>query len=99
MKNTTLVYDAKRLIGRKYSDHVVQTDKKGWMFEVVKSDGSDDKPLIQVKFDGAPPKLYQTEQISAFILAYLKEQAEKFVGYNVSAVDTIITVPAYFNDS
>merc|ERR1712164_158674 len=49
-KNT--VFDAKRLIGRKFGDQVVQKDIKLWPFKVESTGGSEDKPIIAVKHKG-----------------------------------------------
>lgn len=75
------VYDAKRLIGRKFSDPEIQEDMKIWSFAVAQ--GAGDKPLIKVTHK-KEEKFYHAEQISAFILAKMKEIAEKFVGAKVS---------------
>ncbi len=91
-KNT--VYDAKRLIGRKFSDKIVQDDVKLWPFE-VKGD-KNDKPLIVVDSMGAKEEL-QAEQITAMLLERMKETAEEYLGEKVT--QAVITVPAYFNDS
>ena len=88
------VFDAKRLIGRKFSDPVVQRDMKHWPFKVV--GGPDDKPLIEVSFMGEN-KRFHPEEISAMVLTKMKETAESFLGQKIS--DAVITVPAYFNDS
>ncbi|OQR88359.1 heat shock 70 kDa protein, partial [Thraustotheca clavata] len=91
-KNT--VFDAKRLIGRKYHDSVVQSDIKHWPFKVTA--GEDDKPLITVQFKGEQ-KTFQPEEISSMVLTKMKEVAEAYIGTKVT--DVVITVPAYFNDS
>lgn len=88
------VYDAKRLIGRKFDDPIVQKDMKLWPFNVVK--GTDNKPLIQVKFKDKVEQ-YHPEQISSMILTKMKDTAEQYLGGTVK--DAVITVPAYFNDS
>ncbi|KAF4658699.1 70-kilodalton heat shock protein [Perkinsus chesapeaki] len=88
------VFDAKRLIGRKYDDPVVQHDMKMWPFKVVR--GSDDKPIIEVHYKGEL-KQFHAEEISSMVLGYMKETAEAFLGGKVK--DAVITVPAYFNDS
>ena len=88
------VFDSKRLIGRRYSDKVVQEDKKLWPFK-VKNDGND-KPIIEVKYLGRKTNFYP-EQISSMILQQLKENAEKYLGKKIN--DAVITVPAHFNDS
>ncbi|XP_055375883.1 heat shock 70 kDa protein cognate 2 [Condylostylus longicornis] len=90
-KNT--VFDAKRLIGRKYDDPKIQDDMKHWPFTVV-NDCS--KPKIQVEFKGEI-KRFAPEEISSMVLVKMKETAEVFLGGKV--VDAVITVPAYFNDS
>jgi L1 cell adhesion molecule like protein len=91
-KNT--IYDAKRLIGRKFSDQTVQDDVKLWPFAVVAGDS--DKPFIEVGGDGNQ-KRFQPEEISAMILTKMKETAEAYIGSPVKKA--VITVPAYFNDS
>lgn len=91
-KNT--VYDAKRLIGRKFSDPIVQSDMKLWGFKVV--DDGHDKPQICVNFKGEEKKFY-AEEISAMVLQKMKETVESYVGQEVK--DVVITVPAYFGDS
>lgn len=88
------VFDAKRLIGRKYQDKVVQSDIRHWPFEVVS--GPNDKPLIQVDYMGEK-KTYPAEQISSMVLTYMKQTAENYLGCQVQ--DAVITVPAYFNDA
>ncbi|CDI75486.1 hypothetical protein, conserved [Eimeria praecox] len=88
------VFDAKRLIGRKFDDPAVQTDMKHWPF-VVKA-GPGDKPLIEVHYQGAT-KTFHAEEISAMVLMKMKEIAEAFLGKDVK--EAVITVPAYFNDS
>ncbi|XP_013188166.1 heat shock protein 68 [Amyelois transitella] len=90
-KNT--VFDAKRLIGRKFDDPNVQQDIKHWPFEVV-SDGG--KPKIIVEYKGQK-KRFSPEEISSMVLTKMKETAETYLGAKVK--DAVITVPAYFNDS
>lgn len=91
-KNT--VFDAKRLIGRKYNDPIVQADKKLWPFDLVA--GDDGRPQIKVEFKGGT-KLFYPEEISAMVLTKMKETAEAYLGKKVK--NAVITVPAYFNDS
>lgn len=91
-KNT--VFDAKRLIGRKFSEKKVQEDLKDWSYEVVQ--GSGDKPMINVEFHGEK-KQFAPEEISSMVLVKMKEIAESFMGKTVK--DAVVTVPAYFNDS
>ena len=91
-KNT--VFDAKRLIGRKFTDPVVQQDARFWPFEVTS--GPQEKPQIQVMHQGEKHR-FNPEQISAMVLTKMKETAEDYLGKPVTSA--VITVPAYFNDS
>ena len=91
-KNT--VYDAKRLIGRKFNEAVVQEDIKLWSFNVTGD--SNNKPLINVKYKNED-KQFHPEEISAMVIQRLKETTESFLGHPLKKV--VITVPAYFNDS
>jgi heat shock protein 1/8 len=87
------VFDAKRLIGRKFNDAEVQADLKHFPFKVVDKDS---KPVIQVEFKG-DTKIFTPEEISSMILTKMKETAESYLGGNVE--NAVVTVPAYFNDS
>ncbi len=91
-KNT--VFDAKRLIGRKFDDSTVANDMTHWPFSV--SAGVGNKPQISVDFKGERAT-FQPEEISAMVLTKMKQTAEAFLGGEVK--DAVITVPAYFNDS
>lgn len=91
-KNT--VFDAKRLIGRKFNDPVVQKDMEHWPFKVI--EGKNGRPVIQVMFKGEQKELF-AEEISAMVLQKMKQTAEETLGRPVSKA--VITVPAYFNDS
>merc|ERR1712076_162257 len=88
------VFDAKRLIGRKHSDPIVQADIKLWPFKVISGQG--DKPMCVVNFQGEDKK-FHPEEISSMILTKMKETAEAYLGTKVN--DAVVTVPAYFNDS
>ncbi|XP_040997541.1 heat shock 70 kDa protein-like [Juglans microcarpa x Juglans regia] len=94
MNPENTVYDAKRLIGRRYSDHSVQNDMKLWPFKLIPGPG--DKPLIVVRHKGEEKK-FTPEEISSMILAKMREIAEAFLGQPIK--NAVITVPAYFNDS
>ena len=87
------IFDAKRLIGRKFNDPLVQSDRKNWPFEVVSENG---KPKIRVQYKGAA-KNFTPEEISAMVLTKMKEIAEAYLGQTIH--DAVVTVPAYFNDS
>lgn len=93
MNPENTVFDAKRLIGRKFTDHVVQQDKKHWPFKVVAKEN--DKPFIQVNYMGEV-KDFSPEEISAMVLIKMRETAENYLNRPVSSA--VITVPAYFND-
>ena len=88
------VFDAKRLIGRKFSDPLVQEDIKRYPFKVV-GDASDRPQIIVQTKDGE--KKYYPEEISAMLLQKMKQMVESYVGEEVK--DAVITVPAYFNDA
>jgi len=95
MNPTNTVYDAKRLIGRNFSDKVVQDDIKVWPFKVV-SDGESGKPVFEVQYR-EETKHFKPEEISAMILVHMKEIAETYIGEKVPSA--VVTVPAYFNDA
>lgn len=91
-KNT--VFDAKRLIGRKFDDTNIQSDIQHWPFHITAGNGN--KPMINVDFKGEQ-KSFLPEEISAMVLTKMKQTAEAYLGSEVK--DAVITVPAYFNDS
>jgi L1 cell adhesion molecule like protein len=91
-KNT--VFDAKRLIGRKFSEKQVQEDMKHWPFKVEQ--GAGDKPVIVVDYKGESKK-FHAEEISSMVLVKMKEIAEAYLSKTIK--NAVITVPAYFNDS
>lgn len=91
---TNTVFDAKRLIGRKFCDSIVQSDMKSWPFKVIGD--LNDKPMIFVNYNDEE-KHFAAEEISSMVLAKMAEIAEAYLGSTVK--DVVITVPAYFNDS
>ncbi|MBK1648280.1 molecular chaperone DnaK [Rhabdochromatium marinum] len=87
-KNT--LFAIKRLIGRRFEDHIVSKDKNMVPYQIVKADNGD----AWVEVNGkkmAPP------EVSAKVLQKMKSTAEDYLGESVS--EAVITVPAYFNDS
>lgn len=87
------IFDAKRLIGRKFTDKEVQRDVKMFPFKVVNVEG---KPCIEVSLkDGE--KIFQAEEVSAMVLTKMKETAEAYLGKDIK--HAVVTVPAYFNDA
>lgn len=94
MNPLNTVFDAKRLIGRKFSDPAVQSDMKHWPFKIISGPG--EKPMIRVDFKGER-KEFGAEEISSMVLVKMKETVESYLGDKVE--HAVITVPAYFNDS
>lgn len=93
MNPANTVFDAKRLIGRRFDDQKIQNDLKHWPFKVISEAG---KPKIEVDFQGER-KRFNPEEISSMILTKMKETAEAYL--QEKATGAVITVPAYFNDS
>ncbi|PNX75052.1 heat shock protein [Trifolium pratense] len=91
---TNTVFDVKRLIGRKFSDPIVQKDIRLWPFKVIS--GINDKPVITLKYAGQEKK-FRAEEISSMILTKMREVAEAYLQSPVK--NAVVTVPAYFNDS
>ena len=105
------MFDAKRLIGRKFDDQEVQADLKHFPFKVFNKTG---KPYIRVQYRGEEkefvsenaagtpifgtnPLVQSPEEISSMVLVKMKETAESYLGGTVT--NAVVTVPAYFNDS
>ncbi|EPY36343.1 heat shock 70kDa protein 1/8 [Strigomonas culicis] len=87
------IFDAKRMIGRKFDDPDLQSDMKHWPFKVTVKEG---KPVVQVEYQG-DTKSFSPEEISSMVLVKMKETAEAYLGEKVTKA--VVTVPAYFNDS
>jgi len=90
---TNTIFDAKRLIGRKFADSTVQSDMKHWPFEVIDVSGM---PKLKVEYKNEE-KTFTPEEVSSMVLTKMKETAEAYLGTEVK--DAVVTVPAYFNDS
>eukprot|EP00296_Roombia_truncata_P007573 JP446017.1.p2 GENE.JP446017.1~~JP446017.1.p2 ORF type:complete len:659 (+),score=356.78 JP446017.1:47-2023(+) len=93
MNPINTIFDAKRLIGRKFNDPIVQSDMKHWPFKVV-ADG--EKPMLMATYMGEEKK-FSPEEISSMVLVKMKDTAEAYLGTTVK--NAVVTVPAYFNDS
>ena len=94
MNSANTIFDAKRLIGRKFSEPLVQQDIKHWPFKVLS--GDNEKPKFEVEFKHET-KFFSAEEISSMVLIKMKEIAEAYLGREVK--NAVITVPAYFNDA
>nr|ABJ97378.1 heat shock protein 70 [Pinctada fucata] len=93
MNPSNTIFDAKRLIGRKFDDPNVQADMKHWPFTVVNESS---KPRIKVDYKGEN-KTFLAEEISSMVLTKMKETTEAYLGKTIN--NAVVTVPAYFNDS
>jgi heat shock protein 1/8 len=82
------VFDAKRLIGRRYNDAEVQADMKHYPFKIVDQGG---KPVVEVEFKGEN-KQFTPEEISSMILVKMRETAEAYLGGTVN--NAVITGPS-----
>jgi heat shock protein 1/8 len=92
----SLIYfaNAKRLIGRRFSDSLVQNDIELWPFKVI--EGHADKSMVAVTYKGEE-KQFPAKEISSMVLQKMHEIAEAHLGTTVKNV--VVIVPAYFNDS
>ena len=89
------IYDAKRLIGRRFNDKEVQEDIKRWPFK-VKKDLNSDRPVIEVTYKGEKKNFF-AEEISSIVLTKIKHYAQEHLGHEIR--EAVITCPAYFNDA
>ena len=86
MNPSNTVFDAKRLIGRKFDDPTVQSDMKYWPFAVI---NQATKPKIKVDYKNES-KTFFPEEISSMVLVKMKETAEAYLG-KVCAVMSVVT--------
>merc|ERR1712165_15622 len=93
MNPNNTIFDAKRLIGRKFNESTVQSDMKHWPFQVVDQNGL---PRLRVEHQNEE-KTFTPEEVSSMVLVKMKETAEAYLGTKVT--EAVVTVPAYFNDS
>jgi len=87
------LFDAKRLIGRKFNDPTVQKDMKVWPFDVENKSG---KPFMKVQYKNQE-HTFAPEEVSAMVLQKMKQIAEDYLGEPVK--EAVVTVPAYFDDT
>ncbi|XP_047057711.1 heat shock 70 kDa protein 18-like [Lolium rigidum] len=90
------IFDVNRLIGQSFSDASVKSATRYWPFVVT--GGPDGRPRIKVSYLKRE-KEFSPEEISAMVLAKMKETAEVYLGPGTTITDAVITVPAYFNKS
>ena len=88
-----MVYAIKRIIGRNFNEKEVKEDISNFSYKVVNNKGN---PLIEIIKSDGKPEYYSPEEISAKVLAKLKESAEIFLDKKIKKV--VITVPAYFTE-
>src|SRR5512135_1724813 len=84
------VFSIKRLMGRKFGSKEVSEAQKHLPYKIVEAPNGDAHVVIRGKD-------YSPAEISAMILAKMRQTAEDYLGEKVT--DAVITVPAYFNDS
>ncbi len=90
------VFDVKRFIGQTLKDDGVAQDVRRYPYKVIEREADTGRPGIVIETNTGS-KVFAPEEISAFVLGYLKRCAEKHLGVPVR--QAVITVPAYFNDS
>ena len=94
MNPANTIFDAKRLIGRKFNDPIVQSEMKTLPYKITKDKNGNCSIVANYKGES---KNFTPEEISACILTKMKETAEAYLGETVK--DAVVTVPAYFNDA
>lgn len=86
------MFAIKRMMGRQFNDAQLQADMKQWPFKIYNRGGN---PVVEVQHSRTV-KQFTPEEISAMILAKMKQTAELKLG---PVKDVVITVPAYFNNA
>jgi molecular chaperone DnaK (HSP70) len=90
-----IIYDIKRLIGKKFDNKEIQKDIKYLLYDIIPN--NDNNPLIFIKQFMGNEKKYTPEELSSFLLLHIKEYCEHYLGEKI--INAVITVPAYFNNS
>jgi molecular chaperone DnaK len=88
LKSKQTIYSAKRLIGHTWAE--TSSDRQHLAYETKEGKNNSTNILVE-------GKEYSPQEIAAFVLRKLKEDAEKYLGQTIN--HAVITVPAYFNDS
>uniref|UniRef100_W5M938 Uncharacterized protein n=1 Tax=Lepisosteus oculatus TaxID=7918 RepID=W5M938_LEPOC len=86
MNPSNTVFDAKRLIGRRFDDPVVQSDMKHWPFKVISDSG---RPKMQVEYKGET-KTFYPEEVSSMVLTKMKEIAEAYLGKDAGSCVAVL---------
>ena len=89
---TSSFADAKRLIGRRFDDAVVQSDMKHWPFNVI---NDNTRPKLQVEYKGESKSFYP-EEVSSMVLTKMKEIAEAYLG-KVCHLSLLRKLPASYD--
>lgn len=93
MNPQNTIFDAKRIIGRKWDDPITQEAIKHFTCNVI---NVNNKPVFEVMYMGEK-KTFHPEEISAMVLTKMKKIVEDYTGLTLKNV--VVTVPAYFNDN
>ena len=94
MNPQNTVFDAKRLIGRKFNDPTIQHDISHWPFTVVPGVG--DKPMIQVEYKNET-KTFSPEEISSMVLIKMRDIAQAYVGVEKNVQKAVSFDKFYFS--
>ena len=89
------VFDAKRLLGMRFSDEKIAEHQKTWPFEVV--EGENDRPMIKLHKINNKDVTVFPEEVQAKVLSSIKRSADNTANKDIRKC--VITVPAYFKDN